>query len=349
MKKKLDHQTYEALIRRAKTCQPHGNFTLPAQVADVEWARYLCEVVDFMGSVARTTSDPFDVVVKQGKPTIKSSKVGQTMLSLLRAARASMESYIHLYELDPRLNLFVQESDRRNLWSDVRVSMNHPGDLGLLRDVDLLNGGFRSMKKIMSSARFKDELNVVLVKARKGYEELCDFFLQLVHRYPYACEILMDFGYAAGHALNMQCSAETDLLVNFHRKALEEFLQHHLGEKLIGYVWRRDYGIGKGHQINLVLLATQVSLHEHSVIVNELWRAWCGSITQGGGVSSVRYAVPQLSGIDMWQTGGCRSDSPLRETLRLEAVAMELTQPLQGLKSNGSGSLSGRHSRWSGV
>ncbi len=121
----------------------------------------------------------------------------------------------------------------------------------------------------------------------------------------------------------------------------EEFLQH-LGEELIGYVWRRDYGIGKGHQINLVLLATQVSLHEHSVIVNELWRAWCGSITQGGGVSSVRYAVPQLSGIV--PDGGLPGDSPLRETLRLEAVAMELTQPLQGLKSNGSGSLSGERS-----
>lgn len=345
MKKNLDHQTYEALIRRAQTCQPHGNFMLPGQVVDVEWARYLCEVVDFMEHVVRVTQVPFDVVALQGQPTMKSTNVGQSMLNLLQAERQFMDSHIRHYELDPRFELFVHQSDRRLLWSCTRMSMNLHGELGLLQFVDALNGGFHSMKQAMSSARFKNRIKAVSMKARQGYEELSDFFQQLVNRYPYAWEILMDFGYVAGHTLNNQCTAETDLLVTAHRKALEELLHQSLGEKLAGYAWRRDYGVGRGHQINLVLLVKEIPMHEQSAIMNQLGSGWSSSITQGGGVASARYAAPQQPSFDVWQTASRGSEPRLREALRLEAVAMELTQQLQHLKSSGPETLGGRHSR----
>ncbi len=289
----VENNIQEALIERAVAYgfaqgsvynQPPAHAVMALATPEIAVVQQLCQAKQVAVRLIRSKMEQFSFIRNNAGAQLQPSNLGWDVLQLLSMPIITVRQEYPCHVLDPRIELFFECAEKRNLlplWPHPSIPME---ESRLLLLVDSLNGFTRDVRKLGTAASFKSKVKRFQDEIQQRHKGMQQYFKRLCELYPDGHIIRMDFCYVANQPVGYAFGSEMHEIVTLDGQALIEHLTKSLGSAVAGYAWKRDFGASRGYQYHLVAILNGPQIQELYGIEQSLGEYWVQTITGGKGL-----------------------------------------------------------------
>lgn len=255
-------------------------------VAD-EWdvADYIRRVESMLKKLFSTKAKLFSVVhVGQFKRSvIRATALGQELIDLLQGDLGLIFDNYAYYEFNPYISLYVDVVYRLDL-DRLAVSLSDEQVDNLFVALASLQLGVEEFRRMGQGCEFKNKLRNFRRSADKNLFGVKQYIDEMFRIYSRLMVVRLDVGYRK--ALN---DAESGQRIEYERvfkDRVELFkrIRKKSGKKLVGFVWKLEYGLEKTYHYHLLLFFDGAQVQEDISWGKMIGEIWVGEVTGGEGV-----------------------------------------------------------------
>jgi hypothetical protein len=261
-----------------------------------------------------------EVDKQRGMTVFCSTRLGKSVLSLLKVSTVDIEVNYPLHKFNPYVEAFIRCV---KLYFPYKLPwwLELDSDREVLEVVECLNRLVGGIRVEINSPEFKKAIAKYDRSTNKNYKELGRYIDGLFVCHSRMLVLRVDFSYLnkySGHA-GVECSVGYED-VKSHREQLFKYLRKYaLKGSLVGFAWKLEYGLDKGYHYHVLLFLDGSKVCRDVAIARGLGEHWSTVITGGKGLyfnCNAQKESYKYCGIGMINHG----DQKLRDNLRKAAI-----------------------------
>ncbi|NZA01148.1 hypothetical protein H0I39_04085 [Ottowia beijingensis] len=293
----------------------------------------MVDIVNAVERIARSQKPLFrHIRTPQGGIAIRSDELGRDVAGLLAMPAHHLRQSLVLYDLDPRVDMFWDEADRRGLATVVAVQPWTDESL-VLASVDALNGFVQAVRQRHARKGFQSKVNAHVRATLKNYTALKGYLMAILQLHPRLLPITLDFTYRNGAPSGAADAVPALKIVSSHLASLVENVRTTFGDAVLGHAWSQDAMLGCGNVGHLLLLLKDdIDSNESFALAHEVARSWRDDVTGGDGCAYNNLAANDLRFRFRGISQDERRYTPVEEHLRRMAVYLRWTDRFAALK-----------------
>ena len=264
-----------------------GGGELAVRVLGDEWhvADYICTIEKVLKKIMSTKSPLFYVVPigRSGGHRLRMSELGVKFINLLQAELKLVSKNFPYYEFNPYVAIFFDVAyklELNNLAWELRGKLVP----NLTSSVATLNTAIEELRRLGKMERFKAKLRNFRRIADKNFVEVKRYISGMFSVYSRLMVVRLDLGYSRTLA-DIDVEKEVEHR-NVSKDRVEFFkaLNKVAKDKMVGFVWKLEYGLDKFYHYHLMLFFDGSQVQEDVMWAKRAGEIWVGEVTKGDGV-----------------------------------------------------------------
>lgn len=264
-----------------------GGGELAVRVLGDEWhvADYICTIEKVLKKIISTKSPLFCVVPigRSGGHRLKMSELGIKFINLLQAELKLVSRNFPYYEFNPYVSIFFDlayKLELNNLAWELRGKLVP----NLTLSVATLNTAIEELRRLGKVERFKAKLRNFRRVADKNFIEVKRYINGMFSVYSRLMVVRLDLGYSRTLA-DIDVEKEVEHRnVSKDRVGFFKALNKLAKDKMVGFVWKLEYGLDKFYHYHLMLFFDGSQVQEDVMWAKRAGEIWVGEVTNGDGV-----------------------------------------------------------------
>lgn len=260
---------------------------LHVRVLGEDWhvADYICAIEKNLKKliISKRTLYSVSPVGQSSSYRLRPTELGVKFLSVLRESLALISKNFPYYEFNPYVSIFFETAYKYELnqlaWDlESRLVPNLP------LAAATLNTAIEELRRLGSSAAFKAKLRNYRRTADKNFTEVKKYINGIFLVRSRLMVVRLDLGYRKTLAdINVGRDVE-HRNISKDRTELFKALNKVAKSKMIGFIWKLEYGLDKSYHYHLMLLFDGSQVQEDVMWAKRVGEIWVNEITGGHGV-----------------------------------------------------------------
>ncbi|WP_114972239.1 YagK/YfjJ domain-containing protein [Rhodoferax ferrireducens] len=247
-------------------------------VLGADYGNLRFEIEEFVSAIVSSKELGFTVVHCDGqRPTVKPLALSKYFTGI----KAFMGAYLPNCEFSENVNVFFEACDAMGFDHEqltCRPLSAYPHRRKI--EAELFNDLIVLIRTTCKSKKFKDQAYSRVYNATRNFRSTQVYIDRLFKRHSRLMVMRLDLEYLKNHV--------SKLSIGDAQKDLKHFFNNMRSNKLfaplLGYIWRREWGVERGIHFHVVLFYDGSLAHKDEYIASQIGDYWKDRITAGKGM-----------------------------------------------------------------